>query len=437
MSARCVVAAAAAWLAVLAGQARATVEIQWWHAMQGERGRQLERLVSDFNASQSEYQIVPVYKGSYSETLAAAIVALRTRQQPPIVQVVEVATATMMAAKGAIYPVYQLMRDQGEDFDPAAYLPAISSYYTDLAGNLLSFPFNSSSPILYYNKDQFQAVGLDPDKPPQTWTDMEAAGRRLTEAGVRCGFSSEWPSWIHIENFSAYHNLPIATNQNGFGGLDTELTINNATVIRHIAALAEWQKTKIFDYGGRANRAEGKFHSSECAMYLGSSGIRTNILANAKFEVGYGMLPYWADVAGVPQNSIIGGATLWVLKGRTEAEYRGVARFFSFLSRPGLQAWWHQNTGYVPITRKAYELSRAQGFYDRNPGTDIAIEQLVLRQPTANSRGSRLGSFLLIRDVIEDELEQAFWGKKSAKGALDAAVRRGNDLLRQFERANQ
>lgn len=436
MSARGV-AAAAACLVVLSGQASAAGEIQWWHAMQGERGRQLERLVSDFNESQSAYQIVPVYKGSYSETLAAAILALRTRQQPPIVQVIEVATATMMVAKGAIYPVYQLMQDQGEAFDPAAYLPAITSYYADLNGNMLSFPFNSSTPILYYNKDQFQAVGLDPEKPPKTWREVEAVGRRLVEAGVRCGFSSEWPSWIHIENFSAYHNLPIATQINGFAGLDAELTINNAVVVKHIAALAEWQKTRIFDYGGRANRAEAKFHSSECGMYIGSSGTRTNILANAKFEVGYGMLPYWADVPGAPQNSIIGGATLWVLKGRTAAEYKGVARFFAHLSRPGLQAWWHQNTGYMPITRKAYELSQAQGFYDRNPGTDIAVEQLTLHPPTENSWGLRLGSFLLIRDVIEDELEQAFSGRKSAKAALDAAVRRGNDLLRQFERANQ
>src|SRR5215813_9225180 len=202
MSARGV-AAAAAWLLVLAGEARAAVEIQWWHAMQGERGRQLERLANDFNASQSEYQIVPVYKGSYSETLAAAIVALRTRQQPPIVQVVEVATATMMAAKGAVYPVYQLMRDQGEEFDPGAYLPAITSYYTDLAGNMLSFPFNSSTPILYYNKDQFQAVGLDPDKPPQTWPEVGTAAQRLRASGVACGFTTHWPSWINVENVSA------------------------------------------------------------------------------------------------------------------------------------------------------------------------------------------------------------------------------------------
>jgi sn-glycerol 3-phosphate transport system substrate-binding protein len=436
MSARGLAAAAALSL-ILTGSASAAVEIQFWHAMQGERGRQLEKLASGFNDSQSEYQIVPIYKGSYTETLAAAIVALRTRQQPPIVQVVEVATATMMAAKGAIYPVYQLMHDQGEDFDPAAFLPAITSYYTDLSGNMLSFPFNSSTPILYYNKDQFRAVGLDPDKAPKTWPELESVARRLVDAGVRCGFSTEWPSWIHIENFSAFHNLPIATNINGFGGFDTELTINNAAVVRHIAALAEWQKTKIFEYGGRTNRAESKFYSSECSIYLGSSGTRTNILANAKFDVGFGMMPYWADVPGAPQNSIIGGATLWVLKGRSDPEYKGVARFFAYLSRPGLQAWWHQNTGYVPITRKAYDLSRAQGFYDRNPGTDIAVEQLTLKPPTENSRGLRLGSFLLIRDVIEDELEHAFSGRKSAKSALDSAVKRGNDLLRQFERANQ
>src|SRR3954453_17056590 len=177
MSARGV-AAAAALACVLAGPARAAVEIQWWHAMQGERGRQAEKLASDFNESQTEYHIVPIYKGNYSETLAAAIVALRSRQQPAIVQVIEVATATMMAAKGAVYPVYQLMRDQGEDFDPAPYLPAISSYYADLSGNMLSFPFNSSTPILYYNKDQFRAAGVDPDKPPKTWPELEAVARR-------------------------------------------------------------------------------------------------------------------------------------------------------------------------------------------------------------------------------------------------------------------
>jgi sn-glycerol 3-phosphate transport system substrate-binding protein len=421
---------------VSAPPAHAVTDVNWWHAMSGELGRQLERLAADFNASQSEYRIVPSYKGRYSETVTAAIFAFRSRNQPAIVQVNEIATATMMAAKGAIYPVHELMRDQAEQFSPTAYLPAISGYYTDLEGNMLSFPFNASTPILYYNKDLFRAAGLDPAVAPKTWPELGAAAKRLRAAGVACGFTTSWPSWINVENFLAFHNLPIATKSNGMGGLDAVLIFNNPLLVRHIAQLSEWQKTKIFDYGGRSISAEPRFQNGDCGIFIGSSGTRADILANAKFEVGYGMLPYWPDVAGAPQNSIIGGATLWVLRDRPRDEYKGVAKFFAYLSRPEVQAAWHQNTGYLPITHAAFDLTRAQGFYDRNPGTAISIEQITLKSPTENSKGLRLGSFVLIRDAIEDELEQAFSGKKPAQAALDSAVERGNRLLRQFERAN-
>lgn len=260
--------------------------------------------------------------------------------------------------------------------------------------------------------------------------------RKLRSAGAACGFTTHWPSWVHVENFSAYHNQPLATKANGFGGDDAELTINNALLTRHVSALVEWQKSRIFDYGGRATAAEPKFQRGECGIFLGSSATRADIVANSKFEVGYGLLPYWPDVDGAPQNSIIGGATLWVLRGRPPEEYKGVAQFFAFLSLPEVQAQWHQRTGYLPITRKAYELTRSQGFYDRNPGTAISIEQITLKTPTEHSKGLRLGSFILIRGAIEEELEQALAGKKTAQEALEAAQKRGNSLLRQFERAN-
>jgi sn-glycerol 3-phosphate transport system substrate-binding protein len=429
------VIAAVAVLA-LAPPAQAATEIQLWHAMSGELGRQLGRLTADFNASQSDYRIVPSYKGNYTETVTAAIFAFRSRSQPAIVQVNEVATATMTAARGAIYPVFDLMRDQNEPFSPGAYLPAVTGYYADAAGNLLSFPFNASTPILYYNKAMFRDAGLNPDAPPKTWPELGGAAKRLRERGAVCGFTTSWPSWIHIENFSAFHNLPLATRSNGFGGLDAGLTINNPLVVRHVAQLAEWQKDKVFDYSGRGQTAEPRFQNGECGIFIGSSATRADIKANSKFEVGYGMMPYWPDVSGAPQNSIIGGATLWVLRDRPRDEYKGVARFFAYLSQPGVQAAWHQNTGYLPITRAAFELTRAQGFYDRNAGTAISSEEITLHPPTENSRGIRLGSFVLIRGVIEDELEQAFAGKKPAQAALDSAVERGNKLLRQFERAS-
>jgi sn-glycerol 3-phosphate transport system substrate-binding protein len=416
--------------------ALAATEIMWWHAMSGELGRQVEKLAADFNASQSDYKVVPSYKGNYTETVTAAIFAFRSRSQPAIVQVNEIGTATMMAAKGAIYPVFELMRDEQEPFTPGAYLPAVTGYYADVSGNLLSYPFNSSTPILYYNKTMFRDAGLDPEAPPKTWPELGIAAKKLRDYGAACGFTTSWPSWINIENFSAFHNLPLATKANGFGGLDAVLVFNNPTIVRHIAQLAEWQATKIFDYSGRAQSAEPRFQKGECGIFIGSSGTRADIKANSKFDVGYGMMPYWPDVAGAPQNTIIGGATLWVLRDRPKTEYKGVAKFFSFLSKPEVQAAWHQNTGYVPITRAAFDLTRTQGFYDRNPGASIAIEQITLKLPTENSKGLRLGSFTLIRDAIDDELEQAFSGKKTAQAAMDSAVERGNKLLRQFERAS-
>ena len=430
-----------AWLAALAAigfaaPASAQTELQWWHAMAGELGQKLEKIATDFNNSQKDFKVVPVYKGTYPEVMTGAIAAFRAKQPPHIIQVFEVGTATMMAARGAVYPVYELMKDAAEPFDPKAYLPAVVGYYTDTQGNMLSFPFNSSTPVLYYNKDLFKKAGLDPNSPPKTWPEVGAAAAKLQAAGVPCGFTSEWPSWINIENLSAWHNVPIATQANGFGGFNTELKINGPVQVKHLAQLAEWQKTKLFDYGGRVNSAEPKFNASECGMILASSATRLTIITNLKSEVGIAMMPYWPDVKGTPQNSIIGGATLWVLKGQKAEDYKGVAKFFSYLSKPEVQAWWHQQTGYLPITQAAYELSRQQGFYDKNPGTDVSIKQMTLNPPTENSKGLRLGSFVQIRNIIEEEMESALQGNKSAQEALDSAVTRGNELLRQFERAN-
>jgi sn-glycerol 3-phosphate transport system substrate-binding protein len=416
---------------------QAETRVEFWHAMNGELGRRLDRLVADHNRSHPGDLIVPVYKGNYAQVISAAIFAVGTHSQPAIVQVNEVATATMMAARGAIYPVFELMRHQEFAFDRDAFLSAIAGYYSDEGGNLLSFPFNSSTPILYYNKDLFRAARLDANAAPKTWPEVEAAAHRLRQTGVPCGFSTDWPSWVNVENFSAFHDRPIATRSNGLRGLDAVLTINNPLMVRHVAALAEWQKTGLFDYSGRGADAEPRFPSGACGIFLGSSAMRISTLPSARFEVGYGMLPYWPDVAAAPQNSIIGGAALWVLRGRPDQEYKAVARFFAYLSQPQIQAAWHQNTGYLPVTQAAYDLTRSQGFYARWAGAETPIAQITHKPPTENSLGLRLGSFGLVRDVIEDELEEAFAGRKTAKAALDQAAVRGNELLRQFERATR
>ncbi|KAF0135540.1 MAG: sn-glycerol 3-phosphate transport system substrate-binding protein [Xanthobacteraceae bacterium] len=427
--------AAAAGAMMAASPAAAQVEIQWWHAMTGANNEVVNRLAQDFNASQREFRVVPTYKGSYPDTMNAGIAAFRAGNAPHILQVFEVGTATMMAARGAIKPVFQLMAEANEPFVPSAYLPAVAGYYSTSRGEMLSFPFNSSSSVMWYNKDAFRRAGLNPDQPPKTWPEVFEAAKKLRAAGYdKCGFSSAWITWLNLEQFSVWHNVPLASRANGIDGFDTELRFNSPLHVRHLQNLIDLQKDNTFSYSGRTNTGEGRFTSGECPIFLTSSGFYGNVKANAKFEWANAPMPYYPDAPGAPQNSTLGGASLWVMGGKPAAEYRGVAKFFAFLSQTDRQAKLHTDSGYLPITQAAYEQVKASGFYRENPYLETPILQLNNKPPTENSRGLRLGNMVQMRDVWAEEIEAALSGQKSAQAALDAAVSRGNAMLRQFER---
>ncbi len=430
---------AAAAVLASASTAFAQTEVQFWHAMGGNLGETVNALAEGFNKSQSEYKVNPVYKGSYTETLTAAIAAFRAKQAPHIVQVFEVGTANMMAAKGAVYPVYQLMADAKEPFDPKAYIGPVYGYYSTPDGKLLSMPFNSSTPVLYWNKELMQKAGLDPNTPPKTWPELGEMAKKAVAAGAKCGFTPQWQTWTMIENYGAWHNLPYATKDNGFGGTDIELKFNDPARVKFIQMLADWTKDKTFVYGGREGKSTALFTAGDCVFHVASSGSAAGIdkaLGGAS-KYGIGMMPYSPDVIAKPQNSIIGGATLWVLQGRPAAEYKGVAKFMSYLASTPVQAKWHQETGYVPITTAAAEATEKEGFYKKFPGREVAVQELTLNPPTANSKGLRIGNFVQIRDIVDGELENVWSGKKDAKTALDDAVKAGNDQLKRFEAANK
>lgn len=429
---RCLLAVLA--LALMTGPAVAQTEIVWWHAMGEPLGTKLAELAADFNDSQDEFVVNPVYRGTYTEAMTAAMAAFRANEHPHILQVFEVGTATMMAAEGVIYPVHELMDDYDVPFDQDDYLPAVISYYVTDDGNLLSLPFNSSTTVLWYNQDALDELGLEV---PETWDELEEGARAAVEGGYPCGLTSAWMSWVQLENYSAWHDIPFASQNNGYGGLDTELLIDNEDVLNHLQRLEQLSEDGVFVYGGRGSDAESMFPAGECVFSFTSSAGYSNINANADFEFGQAMLPVDTDVRDEPQNSIIGGGTLWVLAGHEDDEYQGVAEFFEYLSSPEVQADWHQFTGYVPITTAAYELSQEQGFYEENPGTDTAIQMLSLNEPTENSRGLRLGNFVQIRTVFDEEFEAIFSGDKDAETALNDMVRRSNALLRQFEEDNR
>jgi sn-glycerol 3-phosphate transport system substrate-binding protein len=413
------------------------ITVNWWHAHGGRLGELVNGIADGFNKSQNKYKLVASYKGNYAATMTAGIAAYRAKNPPHILQVFEVGTATMMAAKGAIKPVYEVMAESGIPFDPDDYLPTVTGYYTSREGKMLSMPFNSSTPVLWYNADAFKKAGLDPDKPPKTWPEVAEYSKKLVAAGYGGGFSTAWISWIHLENFSAWHNVPFGTKSNGFDGLDTEFVYNSPLHVKHIQKLADWQKDKIFVYGGRRNLGDPKFETAEVAMHTESSAGYARFKKNCKFEFRTSMLPYWPDAAGAPQNTIIGGASLWVLQGHPAEEYKGVATFFTYLSSPAVQSKWHQDTGYLPITTDAYYLTKGQGFYEKNPGTETALKQMILNKPTANSKGMRFGNFLQVRSINYDTLEAIFAGKTTAQKGLTDSVAAANKLLRRFEKANK
>jgi len=405
------------------------IEIQFWHAQAGPREVALNKIVDAFNKSQTKFHVVASAKGSYDETMNAGIAAYRSKKQPHILQVYEVGTQTMMLSN-AIYPVFNLMKDTGHKIDWKSYLQPVLSYYVSSKGELQSMPFNSSTPIMYYNKDLFKKAGIT--APPRTWDEMGECTKKLVDSGAEYGMTSAWQTWVMIENYSAIQNIPIATKANGFDGLDTQLTINNPMVVNHMERLKTWMNDKRFVYEEREYKGpESAFLSGKCAILMDSIGA-IGAMKTAKFEWDAAPLPVEASMKE-PQNSIIGGASLWVLKGHPKQDYQGVADFLAFMGNEDSQILWHKETGYLPITLQAYHKLKADGYYQKEPFQEVGILQLMRKDPTVNSRGIRLGSFSQIRDVMNEELEMLWQGKKTAKQAMDDAVSRGNQLLRQFE----
>ena len=418
--------------------AQAQTEIQWWHSMTAVNNEWVNDLARDFNASQKDYKVVPTFKGNYDESMTAAIAAFRSGNAPHILQVFEVGTATMMASKGATVPVAKVMKDAGADFNPAGYIPAVAAYYTAPDGQMLSFPFNSSTTIFYYNKDAFKKAGLNADKAPATWPEVFEAAKKLKASGHSCPMTLAWNGWTQLESFSAWHNVEFATERNGLSanGYKARLKINSPLHVRHIDNLAQAAKAGEYVYKGRRSDAQASFTAGECAMIQTSSGYYGDVAKNAKFNYGLAPMPYYPDVKGAPQNTVIGGASLWVMSGKKAPEYKGVAKFFEFLSQTKVQAASHQRTGYLPITMAAFALTEKSGFYKANPGTDVAPNQMI-RKTTDASRAIRLGNYVQIRTIEDEELEQVWAGKKSAKEGLDAIVKRGDEQLERFQKANR
>lgn len=413
-------------------------EVQFWYGLAGALGERVQEQVRRFNESQTQYAVVPTFKGSYTDVMTGAIAAWRAGNAPHIAQVFEVGTATMMSAGPAIRPLHALAAETGVRIDPASYIPGVRSYYSDREGRLVSMPHNSSSAIMWVNQDALQRAGVA--EIPRTWEQIRAAAERLKAANATpVPVTTSWPTWVLFEQMASIHNVLLATEENGFAGLGAQMNLSDPLFARMVDFILGMQRDGLFRYGGRDNAGDAAFPTGEAAISFMSSALRARVGNEARFRWASVPLPHFSAVTPEPKNGVLGGASLWTLtaRNRTAAEYKAVAEFYRFISQPEQDMLWHEGTGYVPITVGGYERARSAGYYERNAGADAAIIQLNRAQPTPASRGFRLGGFVEIRNIIQEELEKGFQGQQNTQQILETAARRANVVLRNFERTNR
>jgi sn-glycerol 3-phosphate transport system substrate-binding protein len=422
--------ASAAALALFANAASAQTEISWWHAMGGALGDTVNQIATNFNASQSDYVITPVFKGTYEEALTAGIAAFRAGEQPNILQVFDAGAATVIAAQGATIPVQDLLIDNGVDFNIQDYISGVRYFYADSEDKMIGMPFNSSSPIMYYNVQALEAAGVTP---PKTYEEFETVtAPALVEAGYIPLAQSHSP-WIWVENFMSRHDLPFATNDNGYTGLDTQILVNSPELKMHWNKVKEWRDAGFYEwYGAAWNDNQKPFEEGKVAIWMGSSGSFGGLSKlDLPFDFSATVLPYWESVTTEPKQTFIGGAALFAMSGKSDAENAATAAFFQYLTSPETQVMWHKETGYVPVTTAAYEMAKAEGYYDELPAAEVGIEQLSL-PAGEHTKGYRMGFYVQIRDVMNREFGRILAGDTSVDDAFTAIEAESNELLAKF-----
>jgi sn-glycerol 3-phosphate transport system substrate-binding protein len=416
----------------------AKTRIVWWHAMTGPLGDQVNAIVNGFNASQKAIDVEAVYKGGYADLMNATIAASRAGQAPHLVQIFEVGTENMIAAKKAVMQVWQLAKETGVEISPANYIPAVRGYYSLPDGRMASMPFNSSTAVMWINADLFRKAGLDPSKPPATWDEVTQAADTLKSKGAaEIPMNTSWFPWVMVEQYGAIHDIPYATKENGFAGVDAELEINSKPHVAIIDRLLQMAKDGTFKYGGRDNVPDPVFLAGQTGITFNSSAYLGSLKKSAQFGFVDAFLPYGPAIIKQPINSIIGGASLWAMMapGRSKAEYKALSLFLRYVARPQVDATWAEKTGYVPVTLAGSMEMKLQDYFTKNPGTYLPIQQLERGVVTPNSRGVRLGRLPEIRNIISEEFEKALQGGVTAQQVMDNAAERGNEVLTQFARA--
>ena len=429
------VTAVATALSASAAFAQDKVKFEYWYGLSGQLGDVVQQTCDRFNASQDEYEISCIGQDGYANAVQNSIAAFRAKQHPTVVQAYDAGTADLMMS-GEFYPVHQMMADFNIEIDWNDYFPGIANYYASSKGELFSMPFNSSTPMLYINKEHYAAAGLDAF--PKTWEQFEENLKKIKASDRDCAYAYAPSTWIDLEQFSMAHGVPIATNNNGYDGLDSEYVYNTTIHVKHMENIKRWYDENLLEIrtsqGGL--NARDSFAQGECSHYFGSIASHQAVtnLVDGKFDWEVTMIPVYEGTER--KNTVVGGASLWVLSGKSDDEYRGAAEYLKFLATPESEEFWSTNTGYIPVTKTGFNTLVSKGFYDNAPykGRELALDSLTYTDPGPLTRGIRLGGFIQARSEWTNEVQAALQGDKTMQEALDIAVKRSNAILNKFAR---
>lgn len=400
-------------------------EIRFTHALNGFLEKTLQEVVTDFNKD-SSYKVVLEYGGNYTESFHKTFAEKDRSKRPHLLMVSEYNTLTIFRQKNDYVPLYKLI-----NVEEANFVPVIREFYSfketeESKATLYSLPFNCSTAILFYNKDIFKKAGL-PNRAPETWEEMEIYAKRLLAAGYTA-FTTAWPAAYLLEHFSVVHNIPFATEKNGFLGNTPKLLINTKPFVEQLDKFSEWASKGYYIYSGRiAEKAEEKFIKQECAMLLQGAN-RLSFISGKGFDVGVGTYPYWEKmVPNGPHALNVGGTSIWILSGHSS--YKGVEKFLNYLASEKVQQRWHETTGYLPTTMHAYERTKKGMFYQKNPAAYMAVKQVIEREKQDLPNGLRISNYGAARETIINGIEAALSKSASTQEALNIATEEAQAII--------
>ena len=407
----------------------AAAEIEFWYGNSGSVEVAIQDQCAAFNAAQSQHRVTCVGQGTYEIGMQKAIAAYRAGQHPVLIQFFDAGTLDLMLSD-AVVPVSEIMPDV--DWDD--YIPAARSYYETSEGALFAQPYNSSTLLFYANMTQLQEAGIT--RMPATWEEVLSATEVLRDAGHACPFVTDGDTWRVLEQFSARHALPIATQSNGFDGLDAEYVFNTTFAAQHLANLVAWRDEGLVRIAAdtRAGDYTAAFMTGECAMMEQSSGSYAAASAafGADAQLGVGLAPMYEGYAR--HNTFVGGASIYVMKGHDEAQIEAAKAFLDFLRDPEQQMRFTAATGYVPVTQAGLAAIEAVGAAEAPEFLTARLGVESMDQPgTPDTRGIRLGFYVQFREIFMEETQRAWSGDQPMQVALDNAARRGDALLRRFQ----